>query len=106
MDAADIRMMIDRGEDTKLRTVLVTGGSGGIGRAVSLAFAQADWQVGVHYRERKAEAQQTVSLMAQNRSTSTTYQADIREAVQVDAMIARFVAVYGRLNAIICNAGI
>lgn len=99
-------MTIDRGEDTKLRTVLVTGGSGGIGRAVCLAFAQAGWQVGVHYRERKAEAQHTVSLMVQNGSTSTTYQADIREAAQVDAMMARFRSVYGRLDAIICNAGI
>jgi len=99
-------MAIKRGENAELPTVLVTGGSRGIGRALCLEFARVGWQVGVHYRERKADAEQTVSLMGENANTSTTYQADIREAAQVGAMIARFVAVYGHLDAMICNAGI
>ncbi|HKN87629.1 MAG TPA: SDR family NAD(P)-dependent oxidoreductase [Nitrospiraceae bacterium] len=90
----------------QLNTVLVTGGSGGIGRALCLEFAQAGWQVGVHYRARKAEAEQTASLINEDGGTSTTYQADIRDAAQVDAMITGFVAVYGHLDAIICNAGV
>src|SRR5919112_3318872 len=99
-------MAIDCRDNTQLRTVLITGGSRGIGRAICLAFSRAGWQVGVHYHERKAEAEQTVSLIAQHGGTSTTYQADIREAAQVDAMITRFVAVYGDLDVMICNAGI
>jgi 3-oxoacyl-[acyl-carrier protein] reductase len=99
-------MTIDCREQTRSPTVLVTGGSRGIGRALCLAFAQAGWQVGVHYRERKREAEQTVLLINEDGGTSTTYQADIREAAQVEAMIARFVAVYGHLDTIICNAGI
>lgn len=99
-------MAIDRGETTKSRTVLVTGGSRGIGRALCLAFGGAGWRVGVHYRERRAEAEQTVSLMARHGGTSTTYQADICDPAQVNAMITRFVALYGHLDAMICNAGI
>jgi 3-oxoacyl-[acyl-carrier protein] reductase len=99
-------MAIDCGDNTRLRTVLITGGSRGIGRAVCLAFSRAGWQVGVHYHERKADAEQTVSLIAQHGGTSMTYQADIREAAQVDAMITRFVAAYGHLDVMICNAGI
>lgn len=99
-------MTIDCGEQTRSHTVLITGGSRGIGRALCLAFAQAGWQVGVHYRERKAEAEQTVSLITQNGGTSTTYQADIRQAAPVDAMIKTFVTTYGHLDAMICNAGI
>jgi 3-oxoacyl-[acyl-carrier protein] reductase len=99
-------MVIDSGDDTKSSTVLITGGSGGIGRALCLEFAHAGWQVGVHYRDRKAEAERTVSLMTQHGGTSMTYQADIREAAQVDAMIKTFVATYGELDVMICNAGI
>ena len=99
-------MTIDCGEQTRSHTVLITGGSRGIGRALCLAFAQAGWQVGVHYRERKAEAEQTVSLITQNGGTSTTYQADIRQAAPVDAMIKTFVTTYGHLDVMICNAGI
>jgi len=99
-------MAIDCGEHTRLRTALITGGSRGIGRAVCLAFSRAGWQVGVHYHERKAEAEQTVSLITQHGGTSMTYQADIRDAAQVEAMITRFVATYGRLDVMICNAGI
>jgi 3-oxoacyl-[acyl-carrier protein] reductase len=99
-------MVIDSGDGTKSSTVLITGGSGGIGRALCLEFAHAGWQVGVHYRDRKAEAERTVSLMTQHGGTSITYQADIREAAQVDAMIKTFVATYGELDVMICNAGI
>jgi 3-oxoacyl-[acyl-carrier protein] reductase len=99
-------MVIDSGDGTKSSTVLITGGSGGIGRALCLEFAHAGWQVGVHYRDRKAEAERTVSLMTQHGGTSMTYQADIREAAQVDAMIKTFVATYGELDVMICNAGI
>src|SRR5205807_4503433 len=99
-------MMIDSGDETRSHTVLITGGSRGIGRAVCLAFSRAGWQVGVHYHERKADAEQTVSLIAQHGGTSMTYQADIREDAQVDAMIARVVAAYTHLDVMICNAGI
>ncbi|HTK86356.1 MAG TPA: SDR family NAD(P)-dependent oxidoreductase [Nitrospiraceae bacterium] len=99
-------MMIDSGDETRSHTVLITGGSGGIGRALCLEFAHAGWQVGVHYLDRKAEAERTVSLIIQDGGTSTTYQADIREAAQVDAMINTFVATNGRLDVMICNAGI
>jgi 3-oxoacyl-[acyl-carrier protein] reductase len=86
--------------------VLITGGSRGIGRALCLEFAHAGWQVGVHYRERKAEAEHTVSLITQNGGEAMAYQADIRDVAQVDVMIKNVVATYGQLDVMICNAGI
>ncbi len=99
-------MAIESGENTRSHTALITGGSGGIGRALCLEFAHAGWQVGVHYRDRKAEAERTVSLMTQHGGTSMTYQADIREADQVDAMIKTLDATYGQLDVMLCSAGI
>ena len=99
-------MVHNRGQDGRGRTVLITGGSRGIGRAVCLEFARAGWQVGVHYRERKAEAEHTVKLMLQDGGHAMTYQADIRDAAQVDVMIKNVVATYGRVDVMICNAGV
>jgi 3-oxoacyl-[acyl-carrier protein] reductase len=99
-------MVTDMEQNSRPRTVLITGGSRGIGRAVCLAFARAGWLVGVHYRDRKAEAEQTVALMAQDGGKAMTYQADIRDSAQVQVMITNVVATYGRLDAMICNAGV
>ncbi len=43
------------------RGVLVTGASGGIGRAVAVAFARAGDRVAVHYSTRRAEAERTLA---------------------------------------------
>lgn len=99
-------MVTDLGQNSRLRTVLITGGSRGIGRALCLAFARAGWRVGVHYRERKAEAEHTVALMAHDGGEAMTYQADIRDPAQVEMMIKNVAATYGRLDVMICNAGV
>ncbi|MEP6888674.1 MAG: SDR family NAD(P)-dependent oxidoreductase [Nitrospirales bacterium] len=99
-------MITDLGQNSRLRTVLITGGSRGIGRALCFAFARAGWRVGVHYRERKAEAEHTVALMAHNGGEAMTYQADIRDPAQVEVMIKNVVATYGQLDVMICNAGV
>jgi 3-oxoacyl-[acyl-carrier protein] reductase len=45
------------------RGVLVTGASGGIGRAVAVAFAREGDRVAVHYSTRLAEAEQTLARL-------------------------------------------
>jgi 3-oxoacyl-[acyl-carrier protein] reductase len=86
--------------------VLISGGSRGIGQALCLEFARAGWHVGVHYRERKTQAEQTVALIAEAGGVASPYQADIRASVQVEMMIKNVVATYGRIDVMICNAGI
>ncbi|TLY41523.1 MAG: SDR family NAD(P)-dependent oxidoreductase, partial [Nitrospirae bacterium] len=68
-------------------TVLVTGGSRGIGRAICLEFAQAGWRVGVHYRERQQDADRTAAWIKDRGGEGFTFCADIRDARQVDAMV-------------------
>lgn len=87
------------------KTVLVTGGSRGIGYAICRAFGHAGWQVGVHYRERKAEALKTVDLIHTAGGVGSIYKADVRRPEQVAAMVDAFCRGHKQLDVMICNAG-
>jgi 3-oxoacyl-[acyl-carrier protein] reductase len=88
------------------RSVLVTGASGGIGRAICRAFAAAGWYIGVHYHRRKAEAEETLRAVRVTGGTGGLFQADVREAESVRLMIETFLDKAPQPMAFICNAGI
>ena len=85
--------------------MLITGGSGGIGRGLCLAFARAGWWVGVHYFKHVQAAEQTLALLSQVNGQGSLYQADIRSSLQVEATINAIERQRGRLDVLICNAG-
>ncbi|HSL03755.1 MAG TPA: SDR family NAD(P)-dependent oxidoreductase, partial [Nitrospiraceae bacterium] len=67
--------------------VLVTGASGGIGRAISQTFAAAGWSVGVHYYRNKTAAENTLAQVVDAGGTGALYEADIREPHTVQQMV-------------------
>jgi 3-oxoacyl-[acyl-carrier protein] reductase len=87
-------------------TVLVTGASGGIGRAVCLAFGAAGWRVGVHYRLRAREAARTAAMVRRRGGGALCLQADIRDAKQTQEMVHQLADRWGRLDVMVCNAGV
>ena len=87
-------------------TVLVTGASGGIGRAVCLAFGAAGWRVGIHYRSRAREAARTAALVRKCGGIALCVQADIRDGKQTREMVNQLVDRWGRLDVLVCNAGV
>ena len=86
--------------------VLVTGASGGIGRAISLAFAASGWYVGVHYLQNKAGAEATRQAVIQVGGTGDLYQADIREKNDVQQMVETYRRTVIRPTVFVCNAGV
>ena len=48
-------------EKIRPNTVLVMGGSGVIGRAICLRFAEANWKIGVHYHCHEQSAREVYS---------------------------------------------
>jgi len=86
--------------------VLVTGASGGIGRAISLAFAAAGWSVGVHYHQNKAGAEGTLTQMVAAGGAGTLYEADIRESHTVQRMVEASCRQAPMPSVFVCNAGI
>jgi 3-oxoacyl-[acyl-carrier protein] reductase len=88
------------------RTVLVTGGSGGIGRGLCLAFARAGFWVAVHYFRHREAAEETLAQLSRAGGKGALYQANIRSGHEVQAMIDAVLRQQGRLDVLLCNAGI
>jgi 3-oxoacyl-[acyl-carrier protein] reductase len=86
--------------------VLITGASGGIGRAVSHAFGKIGWYVGVHYYQNRPAAEATLELVMQTSGSGALYPADVREAESVRRMIDQFSHDASGPLALVCNAGI
>lgn len=87
------------------KIVLVTGGAGGIGRATALAFARAGATVVVSDVTVEG-GEETVAMIRQTGATASFIKANVTNAVEVEAMIARIVLDYGRLDCAFNNAGI
>jgi len=88
------------------RAVLVTGASGGIGRAISLAFAAVGWSVGIHYHRNKAAAKGTLAQVVAAGGTGALYEADIRESHAVQQMVEAACRQVPVPSVYVCNAGI
>ena len=87
-------------------SVLVTGASGGIGRAISRAFGSAGWCVGVHYHKGKASAEQVLREIERTGGRGALYEADVRHARSVEQMVNAFAQNHPPPLSFVCAAGI
>ena len=86
------------------RTVLVTGGTRGIGRAVSLAFARRGASVAMLYRGNTDAAQRTLSELPG--SGHHCLQADVADAEAVRQAVDEAAQLFGHIDIAVNNAGI
>lgn len=88
-----------------MRTALVTGGSGGIGRAVAHLASREGWAVAVHYRSRPEQAEAVVAAIEAAGGKAAAFGADLSREAEVVALFAAIDARMGRLDALVNNAG-
>ncbi|MEO1328835.1 MAG: SDR family oxidoreductase [Pseudomonadota bacterium] len=88
------------------KTVLITGGSRGIGRATALLCGARGWSVAVNYRRDAAAAAETVALVEQAGGRAVALAGDVAEDAAHPAMWAAAAEALGPVTALVANAGI
>jgi NAD(P)-dependent dehydrogenase (short-subunit alcohol dehydrogenase family) len=87
------------------QTALVTGASRGIGRAISLALANAGADVALGLRDPDDAADLADEIRAMDRR-AVRVAMDVRRLDQIETAIATVVSEFGRLDILVNNAGL
>ena len=88
------------------KIALVTGASRGIGRAVAAELARRGWAVCIGYRVRQDKAEELAAELAAEGCRVMTYQADVSQREQVEAMVRWVEQTFGAVSLLVNNAGI
>jgi NAD(P)-dependent dehydrogenase (short-subunit alcohol dehydrogenase family) len=88
------------------KVLLVTGGSRGIGAATSVLAARQGWAVAVNYAAHSLAADNVVRQIRAEGGRAMAVQADVADEVQVLRMFEQVDAQFGRLTALVNNAGV
>lgn len=87
------------------KAALVTGASSGIGRAAAVALARNGFDVVINYSKSPAGARETAGLVEAEGAKALTFQCDVSDDVRVRGMLHAAEKDFGRLDALVNNAG-
>jgi len=89
------------------KIALVTGASRGIGRAIAVGMAKRGFDVAINDIERQKDALEEVAaeIEAAGRRVLSVY-ADVSRKADVEAMVLKTIDTFGRIDAVVNNAGI
>ena len=86
------------------RTVLITGGSRGIGRAISLRFAKAEAQVFINFFQNRTAAEKTAQDVESLGARVYLHQADLQDEEQIRGMFNEVQRQFGGLDVLVHSA--
>lgn len=88
------------------KTALVTGGAGGIGRAICQALANTGVVVAVHYHTNEIAAQELVQRLRSQGGSAAAYGADVTDPEVAHDLVRRVDEDLGGIDILVNNAGI
>jgi 3-oxoacyl-[acyl-carrier protein] reductase len=87
-------------------SVLVTGSSRGIGRAIALRLAADGYEIVVHCRSRVADAEDVVAAIRGAGGAARRLQFDVADRAESAARIGEDLDAHGAYYGVVCNAGL
>jgi 3-oxoacyl-[acyl-carrier protein] reductase len=87
-------------------TVLITGSSRGIGRAIALRLARDGFDIVVHCRSRRAEADAVAAEVHALGRVARVLQFDVTDRASCAEFLTREVEANGSFFGVVCNAGL
>ncbi|EQB22001.1 3-oxoacyl-[acyl-carrier protein] reductase [Dehalobacter sp. UNSWDHB] len=90
----------------KRKTVIITGASRGIGRAMAVLFASDGYHVLFTYNRSGIEAYKTYNDLKKKGQSVIVCKTDITKRKQTDLMVERCIKLFGSVDILINNAGI
>ena len=91
--------------EIKGRIALVTGGSRGIGRAITVGLAKAGADMAVNYLSHEKEAQEVCEIVKAHGYRAVAVQADVSVAAAVSRMVKTIEERLGTISILVNNAG-
>lgn len=89
-----------------MKTIIITGGARGIGKAIVYELAKSNYNIILNYNSSQKEAEQIKEELTKQGCKVDIYKADITKKEEVQKMIEYTIEKYKRVDVLINNAGI
>ncbi|MDT8337109.1 MAG: 3-oxoacyl-[acyl-carrier-protein] reductase [Candidatus Izemoplasmatales bacterium] len=93
-------------DNLKNKTVLITGGSRGIGVAIAKKFAEAKANVIINYHQSKTSAEKIVEEIISSGGDAIAIQADVSNFEEAKILVEKGIEKFGTIDVLINNSGI
>jgi 3-oxoacyl-[acyl-carrier protein] reductase len=88
------------------KSAIITGGSMGIGASIAIQLAKEGANVAINYRKHDTEAKEVAKKIEKLRKKCLIVKADVTNYNHAKGMFKKVIDEFGRLDILVCNAGI
>jgi 3-oxoacyl-[acyl-carrier protein] reductase len=88
-----------------MKTILITGGSSGIGKATALLFAKNGTNIAFTYKSNKAGADNVIKEIENLGQKAIAIQADLINEIEAKKVVDETIKEFGRIDVLVNNAG-